>query len=606
MASSEFDDDSIPVQTSFPDRLKLALLCLLAFLAIGTPTLLARNVSPSATFFNQALALGGWGVFLSCLFANSRWMAVSGVLPAVAALGLMAFGVLMSCVLERLPLSLAMSSLGLLFAAALTLAGGFVVSRGTQRQAVFLAVCLALLVAGLVNVGLATVQTFMPSWAGSDWIASPGAQGRAGGNLRQPNHLSSFLLWSIVGLVWLCDTLLEKAERHGRVLWRVVAMLALAVLVFGDVLTVSRTGTVCVVMLVLWAIIDRRLSLFSRVLLWLVPVVYVASWIGMSLWADATSQTFIGGTQLHKADPSSSRFGIWANALSLLREQPWLGVGWGEFNIAWSLTPFPGRPVAFYDHTHNLPLQLLVELGLPLGLLAMGLLAWALWKGLRASMLAADADVTMVRATFLMVLIMVIHSMLEYPLWYAYFLLPTAFALGLCLGCSTPSDESTPAATPGSSRMRHALIIASSLLMAGTAFSLFDYLRVTRIFSVDDDSTPLSRRIAQGQKSIFFAHHADYAAATVATRPSTAWKAFRRAPHLLLDTRLMMAWATAYAEKGDVERARYIADRLREFRNPDSAEFFALCDKPRPPGIPEPFQCKPATRQFTYEDFKLR
>ena len=145
----------------------------------------------------------------------------------------------------------------------------------------------------------------------------------------------------------------------------------------------------------------------------------------------------------------------------------------------------------------------------------------------------------------------------------------------------------------------------SLALIVGTGASVFDYLRVSAIFSSDDD-TPLSYRIAQGQRSWFFAHHADYAAATVATHPSTAMKAFRRAPHYLLDTRLMIAWAKAYAEKGDVERARYIAERLREFRNPDAAEFFAECDAAQPDGKPEPFQCKPSTRAFTYQDFKLR
>ena len=43
--------------------------------------------------------------------------------------------------------------------------------------------------------------------------------------------------------------------------------------------------------------------------------------------------------------------------------------------------------------------------------------------------------------------------------------------------------------------------------------------------------------------------------------------AFERAPHYLLDTRLMMAWAKALDEAGDVERARHLAQRLREFRN---------------------------------------
>ena len=61
---------------------------------------------------------------------------------------------------------------------------------------------------------------------------------------------------------------------------------------------------------------------------------------------------------------SGSRFGIWANTLALIRMHPWTGVGLGEFNLAWSLTPFPGRPIAFFDHTHNLVLQFAVELGL--------------------------------------------------------------------------------------------------------------------------------------------------------------------------------------------------------------------------------------------------
>ena len=45
-----------------------------------------------------------------------------------------------------------------------------------------------------------------------------------------------------------------------------------------------------------------------------------------------------------------------------------------KFNMAWTLTPVPGRPTAFFDHTHNLALQLAVELGLPMATLVMALL----------------------------------------------------------------------------------------------------------------------------------------------------------------------------------------------------------------------------------------
>lgn len=591
--------------TAPPQAVNPALLFASALLAICGPAWLAYNVSPSATFFNQALSLAGWGWLLGLVMVisprpGSAWL--RNISPLGFAIFAMAVGVLASWLLQRLPASLALSASGLMFGGLLAAAVG-----ATAPRRAFDVFCLTLLTAGLVSFVLAALQVFKPDLAQGEWFARVGAQGRAGGNLRQPNHLSSLLLWSMASLIFLHESWAEKAADQTRLhLWRSATLAAIVCLIFGDVLTVSRTGAVCIVLLAVWGLLDRRLSRFTRGLLLILPLIYVACWWGMSEWSRMASEGFAGNVQISKGDLSSSRFAIWANTSELIKQNPWLGVGWGEFNFAWSLTPFPNRPVAFFDHTHNLSLNLLVELGIPLGTLVLALLAWSLWKAFVACRITRQPHSTVVRTAFVMVLMMVVHSMLEYPLWYAYFLLPTAFALGICLGHSTPREEAAEEA-PASPRLRQALVVASLLLVAGTVFSVFDYLKVTKIFTVDDDdTTPLSYRIAEGQKSVFFAHHADYAAATVATHPSTAWKAFRRAPHLLLDTRLMMAWARAYAEKGDVERARYIADRLREFRNPDSAEFFAECDKPRPVGMPEPFQCKPATRQFTYQDFKLR
>ena len=45
-------------------------LALLACLAVAFPTLIAFNVAPSATFFNQAAAFLGWGGFLLVLGAG--------------------------------------------------------------------------------------------------------------------------------------------------------------------------------------------------------------------------------------------------------------------------------------------------------------------------------------------------------------------------------------------------------------------------------------------------------------------------------------------------------------------------------------------------------
>ena len=589
-------------------------------LAVLVPALLAFNMLPSVTFLNQAAACVGWAAVVAWGAGSSpgalQWHRVfsnPGMRALLVALMVMAVAAMAAPFWAGLPAGLALSAAGLLLGAALvaTLASASPPSE-TVGLGAFGGFCWALVLAGAASLVLAFVQKFAPQWADGNWIAFASSPGRVGGNLRQPNHLSSLLLLSCAALIWLHDSQ-ERASEFKAAAWRVLTSSLMVALMLGLVLTVSRTGAVCVLLMALWGVLDRRLSRFSRVLLWTLPIVYGACWFGVSAWAQATvPDAFVGSDQLHKADLSSSRFGIWSNTLSLVRLHPWLGIGWGEFNFAWSLTPFPGRPVAFFDHTHNLPLQLLVELGIPLALLVMGLLIWCLrcaWVNCRT---APVADQPAVRCALVMVLMMGIHSMLEYPLWYAYFLLPTAFAFGFALmqkPSSAKSSDAGPAAhraAAGKGSMTRTMVSAGIVLMGASVFSVIDYLSVSHIFAPPKHAKPLQERIAKGQRSWFFAHHADYAAVTTAEHPSEAMEGFGRATHFLLDTRLMMAWARAYNELGDVQRARYLAQRLKEFRNPQSDDFFAECNAAAQPGVPLPFQCTPPTKTFTYEDFIMR
>ena len=66
----------------------------------------------------------------------------------------------------------------------------------------------------------------------------------------------------------------------------------------------------------------------------------------------------------------------------------------------------------------------------------------------------------------------------------------------------------------------------------------------------------------------------------------------------------MMAWARALHDSGDIERARHVAARLREFHNPQAAVFFAECDTALAPGAEPPFQCRPPTVALDWRDFR--
>ena len=224
-------------------------------------------------------------------------------------------------------------------------------------------------------------------------------------------------------------------------------------------------------------------------LLLLSPLLYALAWLGLSAWAEVSRHAFGGETRLAEADLSGSRFGIWANTLGLIRQQPWTGVGFGEFNLAWTLTPFPGRPVAFFDHTHNLPLQLAVELGLPLAGLVLGLLLAALWRAWRLGRSADEPVGVTLRSAWVMLLLIALHSQLEYPLWYAYFLLPAAWLFGYGLGTPTAAPA-RPARQPEGTRV---LFVGGLLLVIGSALSLLDYVRVAQIFMPAQGGSTLSR-----------------------------------------------------------------------------------------------------------------
>jgi hypothetical protein len=161
---------------------------------------------------------------------------VAATRPLLAALALVGVGIAGSWGLGSLPGTLALSAAGLLAAAARWWSAARRRARGADGTACSLAFALAWAVAGALPArASAAVQVFAPTLADGVWIARPVEPGRAVGNLRQPNHLSSLLLWAAIAVV----ALLELARRAGCAGAR---RRGFALLVVAVVLTASRTG----------------------------------------------------------------------------------------------------------------------------------------------------------------------------------------------------------------------------------------------------------------------------------------------------------------------------------------------------------------------------
>ena len=161
---------------------------------------------------------------------------------------------------------------------------------------------------------------------------------------------------------------------------------------------------------------------------------------------------------------------------------------------------------------------------MPLALLVLALLVYALWRALghaiRRRPRAAGRATPVQRAAFVMVLMVAVHSMLEYPLWYAYFLLPTAFAFGLCLRAAGRERRVARRRRRRARQRTRPFVLASMFLIARRHARRVRLHARGRHLRAARRRAPLAERIADGRSAASSSrHHADYAAATIAEHP---------------------------------------------------------------------------------------
>jgi hypothetical protein len=213
---------------------------------------------------------------------------------------------------------------------------------------------------------------------------------------------------------------------------------------------------------------------------------------------------------------NDSRIALWRNVLELIALRPWTGWGWGELDYAHYVTLF-GSPRFSdkLDNAHNLPLQLAVELGLP----AAGLICIALWVLLWRARPWRESQPWR-QAAWLVLAVIGLHSLLEYPLWYGPFQIATVLcACGLYWHgrSGRPADGPTPqqpASEPAHSAYRQRAwdALAAALLLAAAVVA-FDYHRVSQIYlpAAQRHSAYRMQALAHAQASWFFQGHARFA-----------------------------------------------------------------------------------------------
>ncbi len=582
---------------------------LIAFLiAVAGPFLMNELVLPNTSHPNQILAVFGWGLVLCAVPAQRAGVgALRDLRPLLLALALLCVGCLLSMATGGVPSSPGLAMLAMqLMAAALAWHGASVAAF--QPWAVFRPFAIAMVVAGVCGALVGVVQIFAPAAVDNHIVAALMYPGRAVGNLGQPNHFADTQIWALAALVPLLPSATAQ-DLRARILR--VGLHAIGVLlVLGVILSASRNGMVGIAMLGAWGALDRTLPKQTRIALVAAVAVAAMLWWGVDLWAGGSAKVADLG---HRpgSDISSSRFQVWSHALTLIAQQPLLGVGWGQYGFASVLTPMPDHLPRFDDNAHNLPLHLAVELGVPMALTILALLTYAVWLAIRNVRRLSGHSGIAGRSVLMMILYIGAHSLLEFPLWYTYFLFPTAWLWGLALGWSSTTEHSraTPVAaatpSPGSTPMsRERAWRVGGLLMASSgAVAWLSYLTIVDVYQPNyRGATSMAERIGRAEASPLFRNYADRMVALQADSPAEVLPYIQRAARANPNGAVLFAWMNGLELHGDHDEARYVAARLREFKLTGPAPFFAPCDDPAV--TEKPFQCLPPTRPMTWRDLK--
>ncbi len=275
------------------------------------------------------------------------------------------------------------------------------------------------------------------------------------GNLGQPNHFADYVTLALGSLTFLFA--------RGSLSRTAAAACGMPMLL---VLALSGSRSIWLYLVVLlglafWFYRKRQdpsgRRLMRCTVLLTAGFVLAQALVMLPLFAPDQGMALTAAQRLFESSPGpSARLQLWREAWSMFTQFPLLGAGWGQFSwhhFEYQALESGAVSLGMFNHAHNILLHLLAETGITGASLIAGGALWWLWELRRATL-------TLEHWWMLALLAVIgIHSMLELPLWFAYFLGIVALVLGLGAG---------RVVTLGLRRIGH---IAALLVMVAGAFN---------------------------------------------------------------------------------------------------------------------------------------
>lgn len=320
-------------------------------------------------------------------------------------------------------------------------------------------VAFTLLMGAVASALIALVQA-LGVWSDVAWIQHTEYTRRPGANLGQPNQLATLLLMGVASLLYFYES---------RRLSSFTAGIVFVVLGMGLAVTESRTGVLSFLTLCGWWLVGRNRA-GLRMSSW-AALIAAVSLVGLfAAWPTLMSSVDILESGAAVDTRPGMRLVVWPQLLDALAMRPWSGWGLREVAKAQNAVASSYALSEPYTYCHNILLDLALGLGVPLALLATIVTGVWLWRRVSATR-------SLVPWYCLAALLpLAVHSMLEFPFAYAYFLVPAMFLIGVL--------EATTEAQPPF-RIGPVPLGAGLLLMTVLgSWTAVEYLRIEEDFRV--------------------------------------------------------------------------------------------------------------------------
>lgn len=295
----------------------------------------------------------------------------------------------------------------------IALHAGSLIAKSNDHKEWIIAFIATIATSAILSIGIALIQ-WTKTWDLAVFLMETDIGDRPGANLGQINNFSTLCFIAFCGILYL---------RNQGQLHLSSTILAGGFLTFGMAITQSRTGWLQIASIFLLTIFPSG-NKKQKITTGLLSVTF-AVWYMVIPWLQSTA--LLTADQQTRALPLHDvRLTMWSALLDASSIRPWFGYGWLQTGWAQQVTA-ETHPIlrTYMSYSHNLALDLIVWNGWPIAIILLGLLF--VWFFQNLSHRKRDDGNNYLYCAVLGVFI---HGMLEYPLTYAYFLMP----LGLIMG----------------------------------------------------------------------------------------------------------------------------------------------------------------------------